>query len=128
MKSRQILCVLLGGRSAEKIFYNEVSSGAFDDIEKITNLIEHYYKSWGMSKFGPINFNKLKVKDDSNLIDSIMVSIKKLEDFTLNTILENKSQIELLSNKLLDKETIDYTDIKNTLDNSIENSVVASLD
>ena len=48
------ICVLLGGRTAEKIFYNELSSGAHDDIEKVTNLIEHYYKTWGMSsKYGP---------------------------------------------------------------------------
>ena len=54
------ICVLLGGRSAEKIFYNEVSSGASDDIERVTNLIEHYFKSWGMSNFGPLNYHNLK--------------------------------------------------------------------
>ena len=122
------ICVLLGGRSAEKIFYNEVSSGASDDIERVTNLIEHYFKSWGMSNFGPLNYHNLKIKDDSNLTTSIMNAVKKLEDFTINTLLENKNQIELLSKKLLDKETIDYTDIQDTLDNSLENSVIASLD
>ena len=38
------ICVLLGGRSAEKIFYQELSSGAHDDIEKVTQLMEHYYQ------------------------------------------------------------------------------------
>ena len=122
------ICVLLGGRSAEKIFYDDVSSGAHDDIEKVTNLIEHYYKSWGKSDFGPLNFNKLKLKDDKSLTSSIIDSVKKLEEFTISTILKNKSQIELLSKKLLDKETIDYSDIQNTLDTSIENSIVANLD
>ena len=81
-----------------------------------------------MSDFGPLNFNKLKLKDDKSLTSSIIESVKKLEEFTISTILKNKSQIELLSKKLLDKETIDYSDIQNTLDTSIENSIVANLD
>jgi ATP-dependent Zn protease len=38
------ICVLLGGISAEMIYYKELSSGGHDDIEKVTSLIQHYYK------------------------------------------------------------------------------------
>ena len=68
---------LLGGRSAEKIFYEELSSGAHDDIEKVTQLVEHYYKKLGMSdKYGPLNFKNLEIKDDSKLTKSIINTVK----------------------------------------------------
>jgi len=118
------ICVLLGGRSAEKIFFSELSSGAHDDIEKVTNMIEHYYKNWGMSKkYGPLNFKNLELKDDSKLTQSIIKSVKKLEDFTIKTLTENREQVEILAQKLLEKETIDYKDITETLDNSLENKL-----
>ena len=118
------VCVLLGGRSAEKLFYGNLSSGAYDDIEKVTSLIENYYKSWGMSNiYGPINFNKIKINQDTQIINSIIQSIKKLEEFTIKTLKDNKEQVEILSNELLDKETIDYTVIKSILDNKLENSI-----
>ena len=122
------ICVLLGGRSAEKIFYQELSSGAHDDIEKVTQLMEHYYKNWGMSKkYGPLNFNNLKIKQDSKITKSIISAVKKLEKFTIEVLTSNKEQVEKLANKLLEKETIENKDIMTVLDNSLENSVEITL-
>ena len=122
------ICVLLGGRTAEKIFYNELSSGAHDDIEKVTNLIEHYYKTWGMSsKYGPLNFNKMELKDDKSITSSIIKGVKKLEKFTIEKLEKHKDQMILISDLLLEKETIDYTDIKNILDETLENSLEVSI-
>tara|TARA_B100001093_G_C26840111_1_gene1020159 strand:+ start:794 stop:2233 length:1440 start_codon:yes stop_codon:yes gene_type:complete len=118
------ICVLLGGRSAEKIFYDDLSSGAHDDIEKVTSLINNYYRSWGMSNvYGPINFNKIEIKKDTHIINSIINSVKKLENFTISILDQNKDQIEKLSLELLNKETIDYNDIRNVLESSIENTI-----
>ena len=59
MTEQEILCriaVLLGGRCAELIMYNNVSTGASDDIEKVSSLITNYTNSWGMNKeIGPLN-------------------------------------------------------------------------
>ena len=41
------ICVLLGGRSAELILYENLSTGASDDIEKVSSLITNYHVSWG---------------------------------------------------------------------------------
>ena len=50
------VAVLLGGRGAERLVYNNVSTGAADDIEKASALIYQHACSWGMNeKFGPIN-------------------------------------------------------------------------
>ena len=50
------ISVLLGGRMAEKLIYGDISTGAADDIEKISNFVRLYNTSWGMSKeIGPLN-------------------------------------------------------------------------
>ena len=118
------ICVLLGGRSAEKIFYDELSSGAHDDIEKVTQLIEYYYKNWGMSnEYGPLNFKNMEIKQDSKITKSIIKKVKKLENFTIELLTKNKEQIKKLADKLIEKETIENKDIVDVLDNSLENSV-----
>ena len=122
------ICVLLGGRSAEKIFYQELSSGAHDDIEKVTQLMEYYYKNWGMSKkYGPLNFNNLKIKQDSKITKSIISAVKKLEKFTIEVLSNNKEEVQKLASKLLEKETIENKDIMEVLDNSLENSIEITL-
>ena len=78
-------------------------------------------------KFGPLNFDNLKLKEDSKITKSIVSAVKKLEKFTTDILLENKNQIELLGNKLLEKETIESYDIKEVLDNSLENTIAISI-
>jgi cell division protease FtsH len=53
------IATLLGGRSAEEIIFNKVSTGASDDIQKATDLAERAVTQYGMSKtLGPIAFEK----------------------------------------------------------------------
>lgn len=49
---------LLGGRVAEEIVLNEISSGAYNDIERATNIARDMVMSYGMSKLGPIQYEK----------------------------------------------------------------------
>lgn len=49
---------LLGGRVAEEIILNEISSGAYNDIERATNIARDMVMSYGMSKLGPIQYEK----------------------------------------------------------------------
>ena len=86
-------------------------------------LMEHYFKTWGMSKkYGPLNFNNLKM-DNSTMGKSIISAVKKLEKFTIGILNKNQDQIKKLANRLLEKETIENQDINDVLDNSIENSI-----
>ncbi|MBI5588317.1 MAG: ATP-dependent metallopeptidase FtsH/Yme1/Tma family protein [Deltaproteobacteria bacterium] len=53
------LCVALAGRAAEKLIFNDVSSGAHDDLKNATSLAEKMVAQWGMSdKVGPINLGR----------------------------------------------------------------------
>jgi AFG3 family protein len=119
------ICVLLGGRGAEKLFYNSFSSGAYDDIERATNLAQKYLLEWGMDeKMGPINYNLFYKK---NIPPEIFVVFKnliqKLETFTQNLLDKNKIHLEKLAGELLEKETIIYDDIIRILPKELKDSI-----
>jgi len=121
------LLVLLAGRSSEKVFYNNLSSGAYDDINKITNIVESYFKDFGMSeKYGPINFNKLG-NYENNINKDIIDFIQNLEQICYTILTENKKSLIIISELLLKKETIDYVDIINNLNQTLENSIDYSI-
>ncbi len=53
------LCMMLGGRIAEELVYGELSAGASNDIERVTNLARAMVTRWGMSeKLGPLTFGQ----------------------------------------------------------------------
>lgn len=53
------LAVAMGGRVAEELIFNRVSTGASNDIKQATNLASHMVRSWGMSdELGPLSFAK----------------------------------------------------------------------
>ena len=121
------ICVLLGGRVAEKILYNNYSSGAYDDIERVTKLAKEWFCSWGMdNNTGAINLDVLSrdtrsMSDD--MINKIKTFIKELERFTYQTLLQNKEHIINLGNLLLEKETITFDDVSTILPKEIENKI-----
>ena len=78
-------------------------------------------------KFGPLNFNNMKNENSKELTKAIINGVKRLETFTIDTLRKHKDQMELLSDKLLEKETIDYTEIKNVLDNELENTLEVTI-
>lgn len=119
------MCVLLGGRVAEKIIYGNYSSGAHDDIERVTNLVKHWFLTWGMdTSSGALNYYELsnrKIPDE--MINKVKMFIKDVEKFTFNVLSNNKDHILSLAKLLLEKETIIYTDINNLLPKDLENKI-----
>ena len=122
------IAVLLGGRVAEKIIYNNISSGAADDIEKVSELIYNYTCRWGMNKeLGPINPNNMGIIS-KNLSDDIFNRCKELvlnvEKFVEETLKENIENVKLIASALLNNETISYNEIKKLLPENLENSKI----
>lgn len=118
------LCVLMGGRVAEKIMYGNYSSGAHDDIEKATVITKHWFLNWGMdSSSGALNYHELNNKVSDKMISKIKRFIKDVERFTYHVLLTNKEYIIKLGNMLLDKETIIYSDINELLPKELENKI-----
>ena len=118
------LCVLLGGRVAEKVIYGNYSSGAMDDIEKATIISKHWFLHWGMdNNSGPLNYRELNNQISYKMINKMKKFIKDIEDFTFNNLSENKEYIIQLGKMLLDKETIIYSDIIDLLPKELENKI-----
>ena len=113
------VCVLLGGRVAEKVIYDNISTGAADDIEKISDLMFKYNNSWGMNdEIGPLN--NLNQKDSFKEAQKI---VKKLEDFVENCLITNINNVKIIAKDLLNNETIVYNRIKELLPEKLENSL-----
>lgn len=125
------ISVLLGGRCAEKLIYGDMSTGASDDIEKISNYIRLYYTDWGMSdNIGPINPKFLGIIGE-NISENIFTQCKDmvdvLEKFTFSVLKKHKKHVVKLAKDLLNNETIVYERIKELLPNRLENSLVCKL-
>jgi len=52
------LCVVFGGRAAEEIIFNRISTGAANDIKHATGLAQQMVRVWGMSDLGPFSYSK----------------------------------------------------------------------
>src|SRR5439155_13727983 len=52
------LAILMGGRIAEELFLNEITTGAGNDIERATEMARKMVCEWGMSALGPLTFGK----------------------------------------------------------------------
>ena len=123
------LCVLLGGRCAERVVFGNVSSGAADDLKQCTLLARRMVTQWGMSeKLGPVHFPQheehpflgmeiASTKDFSDVtahtIDlEVEALVKKSEERTLSLLLDKRDQLDALANALVDHETISADEIQ----------------
>ena len=122
------LSVLLGGRAAEEIALNHMTTGAGNDLERATDLARKMVTEWGMSeKLGPLTFGKkdehiflgkeiARHKDysEKTAID-IDEAIKKIVieayDTSKKLVTENLDLLEALAKSLLEKETMDGAEI-----------------
>ena len=124
--SRQMLAeikVLFGGRAAEEIGLDDVSTGAYSDIKRATKVARAYVESVGMSKkLGPINFENsddeysFAPNKSDETVREIDLEIRKIltEEYlnTLNTLQDNWSKLEEVVKLLLKKETITGDEVR----------------
>ena len=123
------LAVMMGGRSAEEIIFNEITTGASNDIERATSIARKMVCEWGMSDtMGPMSFGKKNEEiflgreiqshrdyseKTAQQIDHEVVSIIKNAQQTSHKILkDNIGLLHLMAEQLLEHETIDEQDIK----------------
>ncbi len=118
----------MGGRAAEKIVFNQLTTGAGNDIERATALARKMVCEWGMSeKLGPLTFGKKEEEiflgreiaqhrdyseETAELIDSEVKGIVNRGMERAETILRNNIEIlHKLSAALLDREILDSEEI-----------------
>lgn len=129
------LTFILGGRAAEEVVLNELTTGAADDIEKATQIARKMVCEWGMSEnLGPLTFGKkdeeiflgreiARHKDYSEstakLIDNeIRRIVEKAHARAENIIRENLDKLHKIANKLLEKEILDGSEIEEIVSKS----------
>lgn len=110
------ICVLLGGLSAEKIIFNDTTSGVSNDLERATAIANAMVKKFGMSEeLGPLvfsdpgeeSFSRKHSEEYAKLIDSeVQKIIKEAYQQTKTSLTDNIETLHALSKALLEKETL----------------------
>ena len=125
------IAVLLGGRSAEKLIYGDLSTGAADDIEKASSLIYQYSYTWGMNeKIGPLNptvMGDVGKGMSGNFFEECRKIVTQVEELVAKTLSEHKEYVEAIASDLLKNETIGYDRIKELVPDKLESSLDASV-
>ena len=129
------LVQLLGGRVAEMLIFDQLTTGAGNDLEHVTNLARKMVCNWGMSeKIGPLTFGKKEehiflgkelssAKDYSEQTSQdIDAEIKKIvlqaQERARQLLGENLEKLHLLAKELLEKESLDGEQIDKILKGS----------
>jgi cell division protease FtsH len=127
------LAILMGGRAAEELIFNELTTGAGNDIEQATQIARKMVCEWGMSDvLGPMTFGKKNEEiflgreiqshrdfseATARMIDEEVVRIIRKAQATANRILkENVEHLHNLSKALLEHETIDGEEVLAVMD------------
>ena len=126
------LIILLGGRCAEKVLFDNVSSGAVDDLQQATQLARHMVAQWGMSEeLGAVAYRSEDMHpflgmeltepkeygdDTANLIDkAVRELVTSSEEKALSLLQSHKIELEKLTDALLKQETLNSEQIRELL-------------
>jgi len=118
------MCMTMGGRVAEDIVFNKISTGAQNDLERITKLSYAMITMYGMNpKVGNISFNdqqdqfnKPYSEKTAELIDvEVRTLIGSVYDRTKQLLIDKREGLEKLANKLLEKEILFQSDLEEIL-------------
>lgn len=116
------IAVLLGGRAAEKLVFNELTAGASSDIQKATKIARAMVMDYGMSPLGPMNFSPQydvsyatswsePAKISQKLQEQVDDEIKKIVDdgqkMADEMLKKHRKQLDSLSKKLVEVESLD---------------------
>jgi cell division protease FtsH len=118
------VAVLMGGRVAEELFMQHMTSGASNDIERATDIAQHMVCEWGMSELGPLAFRKpgngydgdkahvVSEATAQRVDEEIRKVVMAGYDHARRIIQTNRPAVELMAQTLLDVESIDADEIK----------------
>jgi cell division protease FtsH len=117
------ICMTLGGRASEDIFFGKISTGASNDLQQITKIAYSMITVYGMNdKVGNVSyydpqqenmFTKPYSEETGKLIDDeVRKLIEVAYERTKALLLEKKQQVEILAKELLTKEVLFQSDVE----------------
>ncbi|HSL38762.1 MAG TPA: ATP-dependent zinc metalloprotease FtsH [Desulforhopalus sp.] len=127
------ICILYGGRIAEKIIFNEITTGAGNDIERASAMARKMVCEWGMSEsLGALTYGKKEEQiflgreigqvrdfseDTARKIDmAVKEIIDKAMDMVTRMLEEHRDILTRMAEDLLEKETIVLNDLENIIE------------
>ncbi len=122
------IAILMGGRLAEELFLNCMSTGAGNDIERATELARKMVCEWGMSELGPLTFGKKEEQiflgreiaqhRDYSEATAIQIDeeVRKMVSAGYNTakqiLSDNRDTLTRIAQALIEREVLDAVEIK----------------
>ena len=137
---------LMGGRSAEELYFDDITTGASNDIERATNIARDMVTLYGMSDLGPVKYDNgnqnvflgRDYNSPTNVSGQVAFEIdqevRKIIDYShekaRQIIKEHSDALEKIANKLIEVETLTAQDIEELIfgkkdDESLATDVVA---
>jgi len=118
------VAVLMGGRAAEELFMNHMTSGASNDIERATDIAQHMVCEWGMSALGMRAFRKAGNGFDGDKNHAMSEATARRVDEEIEKILNggydraldllnrNRAAVKAIAEALLDVEALEADELK----------------
>ena len=129
---RKRLVMILGGRAAEKLVFDEVSAGAENDIERASSLARRMVASWGMSEtVGPVSFKQSEEhpflgkemhsyrefsEETARIIDiEVQGMVNSSHERATQLLRQHRAELDALAEALLEHEHIERVQIRELL-------------
>jgi cell division protease FtsH len=121
------VAVLMGGRVAEELFMQHMTSGASNDIERATDIAQHMVCEFGMSPLGPLAFRKPGNAFESDKHHTVSeATAQRVDEEIRNVVIgaydrarwiieKNTDAVRLMAEALLEQESLDAHEIKDIL-------------
>uniref|UniRef100_A0AAQ4PAL1 Mitochondrial inner membrane m-AAA protease component paraplegin n=1 Tax=Gasterosteus aculeatus aculeatus TaxID=481459 RepID=A0AAQ4PAL1_GASAC len=118
------MCMALGGRAAEAITFNKVTTGAQDDLRKVTRVAYSMVKQYGMcDSVGQVSFPDAEQQSGAGrrpfsqglqqqMDHEAKMLIARAYRHTEKLLLDNRDKLILMANALLEREVVNYDDIE----------------
>jgi cell division protease FtsH len=122
------VAVLMGGRVAEELFMNHMTSGASNDIERATDIAQHMVCEWGMSDLGPLAYRKpgnsfendrphvLSEATAQRVDEEIRKVVIDAYDRAKSIIERNRRAVDMMAKALLEDESLDAGEISDLME------------
>lgn len=120
---KSLIGIMYAGRAAEELYQgngNEdlITTGASNDIKQATGIIKEYLAIYGMGNMGMLDMTQLK-GDFGSIINEASLLAKEIYSYTLELLKNNINILNELANKLLEKETLDESEIDNIIKGNV---------